>query len=354
MSTTTSQPIPCPQVIVPTADDLEQIIISIGNTFGWEYIKPIEDILGAFPLSHSWNKELDIPELEWEGKIQCCIEEFKLFPVIKIAEFLQVPLVVPIPILDISIDCKRLMSDPSYKTEILKQIEAKGAPVLDLFLSKTTKENWDGTDGVDSPDIKLSEAWKEICEKIQKYLQSGGVAAMSDIIGKSPVDEIIELLEETLPEQVSFFLGLLKSIPAGGYEFDVDGLFQSLKKQAEEEGVAFQELILNFEIPFVSDVPDFLGLSEVLPKTLGDLIDLDKTREVKNIDMPNWEIQKLYEKFRTFIKDLPQILLESVLSILSKLIEFLIPPEIPLPFTFCTFLSIIGFPKEISVSSLTS
>ena len=36
MSTTTSQPIPCPQVIVPTADDLEQIIISIGNTFGWE------------------------------------------------------------------------------------------------------------------------------------------------------------------------------------------------------------------------------------------------------------------------------------------------------------------------------
>ncbi len=354
MSTTTSQPIPCPQVIVPTADDLEEIIIYIGNTFGWEYIKPIEDILGAFPLSHSWNKEFDVPELEWEGKIQCMIEEFKLFPVIKIAEFLKVPLVVPIPILDINVDCEKLMSDPSYKTELLKQIEAKGAPVLDLFLDKTTKENWDGTDGVDSPDIKLSKAWKEICEKIQKYLQSGGVAAMSDIIGKSPVDEIIDLLEESLPAEVGFFLGLLKSIPEGGYEFDVDGLFQSLKKQAKEEGVALQELILNFEIPFVADVPSFLGLGDVLPKTLGDLINLDTTKKVKTIDMPNWDMQKLYERFKTFIKDLPQILLETVLSILSDLIGYLIPTDIPLPFTFCTFLSIVGFPKEISVSSLTS
>ena len=77
---------PCPQVVVPTADELEKAIIAIGNQYGWEYIKPIEDILGSFPLSHSWNKEFDVPELEWEGKIQCMIEEFKLFPIIKIAE----------------------------------------------------------------------------------------------------------------------------------------------------------------------------------------------------------------------------------------------------------------------------
>ena len=97
----------CPEVLIPSADDLEKIIIEIGNKYGWEYIKPIEEILGAFPLSHTWPDDLDFPELEWEGKIQAIIEEFKLYPIVKIAEFLAVPLtcnlfsefglVVPIP-----------------------------------------------------------------------------------------------------------------------------------------------------------------------------------------------------------------------------------------------------------------
>ena len=32
-----------------------KIIIFIGNQYGWEYIQPIEEILGAFPLSHTWD-----------------------------------------------------------------------------------------------------------------------------------------------------------------------------------------------------------------------------------------------------------------------------------------------------------
>ena len=76
---TTVEKIPCPKVITPTADDLEKIIIFIGNKYGWEYIEPLNEILGAFPLSHSWDGiTLDIPELEWENKIQAIIEEFKL------------------------------------------------------------------------------------------------------------------------------------------------------------------------------------------------------------------------------------------------------------------------------------
>ena len=36
----TKKPIPvdCPEVVIPSADDLEKIIIHIGNTYGWEYI----------------------------------------------------------------------------------------------------------------------------------------------------------------------------------------------------------------------------------------------------------------------------------------------------------------------------
>ena len=35
---TTPVAVACPEVIIPSADDLEEIIIFIGNTYGWEYI----------------------------------------------------------------------------------------------------------------------------------------------------------------------------------------------------------------------------------------------------------------------------------------------------------------------------
>ena len=89
--TTQSVAVDCPEVLIPSADDLEKIIIFIGNRYGWEYIKPIEEILGAFPLSHTWNgAELDIPELEWEGKVQAIIEEFKLFIVYFLKSFIHI------------------------------------------------------------------------------------------------------------------------------------------------------------------------------------------------------------------------------------------------------------------------
>ena len=49
------------------------------------------------------------------------IEEFKLFPIIKIAEFLSVPLSVPIPPFGITVDCQKLIEDPSYKGTIIKR-----------------------------------------------------------------------------------------------------------------------------------------------------------------------------------------------------------------------------------------
>ena len=48
MTTSTSVSVPCPDVLVPTADDLEEIIIFIGNQYGWEYIEPINEILVLF------------------------------------------------------------------------------------------------------------------------------------------------------------------------------------------------------------------------------------------------------------------------------------------------------------------
>jgi hypothetical protein len=45
-------------------------------------------------------------------------------------------------------------------------------------------------------------------------------------------------------------------------------------------------------------------------------------------------------------------LFEACLAKLTELIKFFIPPEIPIPFTLCTFLSLLGFPKQIDVVEL--
>ena len=128
--------------------------------------------------------------------------------------------------------------------------------------------------------------------------------------------------------------------------------FKSLRKQAEEEGLELLELLKQTEIPFVSAVPEILGLKDVLPETLGDLINLGETGEHKKIDFPRWDEQRLFERFKTFIKDLPQILFEACLAKLTDLIQYFIPPNIPIPFTLCTFLTVIGFPKQIDVVEL--
>ena len=339
----------CPEVVIPSADDLEKIIIFIGNQYGWEYIQPIEEILGAFPLSHTWPKELDWPELEWEGKIQAIIEEFKLYPIVKIAEFLAVPLTVVVPPFGITVDAKKLFEDPSYKLELLDELEKSlGLDVIESLMDDFSAESWNGKFGVDIPKIKLAKAWKELIEELKKIFMSGGMSAMAKLIEKEPLETIVE----SLPDPIGFFLELIASFPKGGYEFDADALFKKLREQAEKEGLELKELLLQTEIPFVSEVPSILGLDDILPETLGDLIDFDAKKEFKKFDFPRWDEQRLFERFKTFIKDLPQILLEACLAKLTELIKFFIPPEIPIPFTLCTFLTVLGFPKQIDVVEL--
>ena len=351
--TTSNEPVkvPCPKVVKPTADDLEKIIIFIGNQYGWEYIKPLEELLGAFPLSHSWDGiTLDIPELEWEGKIQCIIEEFKLYPLVKIAEvfskIIPVPLVVVEPITGISVDVPKLVQDPDYKAKLLTEFQEAGDEILDLFVPDFILENWDGTDGIDAPAIKMSKAWKEFVAKIKELFQGNIFGTLAEILKDSALEAAIEAIK-AVGSPFTDYLDLLISLPGmvvsgGQLDFDTDAFLMGLKKQ-----------LLAYPLPVVSEIApqaELVGLD--LPETLGDLIDLEEIGEFKKVDFPNWNIDKLRDRIDNFIRNLPQMLLEAVLEKLSKYLGMLIPSGIPIPFTLCSFLEFLGFPKEISVSNL--
>ena len=359
---TTVEKIPCPKVIVPTADDLEKIIIFIGNKYGWEYIEPLNEILGAFPLSHSWDGiTLDIPELEWENKIQAIIEEFKLYPIVKIAEtigkLVPIDLVIIEPITGIQVDVVALISDPDYKAKLLTEFQEAGDEIIDLLVPDFVLENWDGTEGIDVPAIKLSQAWKEFVRKVKKIMQGNIFEAFEPLFDNAAVKAVVEVLE-LLPAPISTILKILLDLPkmvanGGKLDFDTDKFLMDLKKEFKEAGKDFQEELLAMPIPVVSEIAseaEVLGLE--LPETLGDLINLEDIGEFKKIDFPNWNIDKLGDRLKNFIENLPQMLLEACLEKLTKLIKFFIPEGLPLPFTLCSFLEIIGMPKEISIDNL--
>ena len=142
-------------------------------------------------------------------------------------------------------------------------------------------------------------------------------------------------------------------VNGGQLDFDTDAFLMGLKEQFKDAGKDFQTELLAYPLPVVSEIADsaeLVGLD--LPETLGDLIDLEEIGEFKKVDFPNWNIDKLRDRLDNFIRNLPQMLLEATLDALKKYIGILIPDRIPIPFTLCSFLEFLGFPKEISVSNL--
>ena len=65
-----------------------------------------------------------------------------------------------------------------------------------MFLPDFVLENWDGTDGVDAPAIKISKAWKEFIAEVKKILTGNIFFGISKAVDESPLKEIIELIEE--------------------------------------------------------------------------------------------------------------------------------------------------------------
>ena len=137
----------------------------------------------------------------------------------------------------------------------------------------------------------------------------------------------------------------------------MDEIYELVKQKLDPEGISIQETLLNFPFPIPIAIPSILGLDEVIPETVGDLINLIETEEVKEIDMPNWNVEKLFQRFKTFMSDLPQILFDTVMkvcldmfSLFKDVFNALIPEELNLiPLTLCSFLTLIGFPKQINV-----
>ena len=142
-------------------------------------------------------------------------------------------------------------------------------------------------------------------------------------------------------------------VNGGQLDIDTDAFLMGLKKQFKDAGKDFQEELLAYPLPVVSEIAgqaELVGLD--LPETLGDLIDLEEIGEFKKVDFPNWNIDKLRDRIDNFIRNPTSNVTLSSSRLVSKFLGMLIPSGIPIPFTLCSFLEFLGFPKQISVSNL--
>jgi len=326
--------VPCPDVVVPTADDLRQIFLAIGNRYGWQELEKIEEILGAFPLSFTWNPNFDFKELEWDGRIEALIEEFKMFPAVKIAEVLSefVPFDFEFtdPIFGIKVDVIKLFKDPEYKGQLIQEMRDKFEELKDL-LPDLSRENWDGTDGVDSPDLALTQMFKEMISEIKKMLTNSLYYGF---------EKLIKVFKEIWD---ALGLDFIPSLVIDILTFDIDGFLQSVKdkwKEEKERGISFQsfkDYLLGIQLPLI-------GL------TVGDLINLES--EDSKIDFPNWDTQKILNKIKAYFIDFPQKIIEEWIEKVTKFFEAIgLKWPIPIPFTFCAFLEAIGVPKTIDITN---
>ena len=159
-------------------------------------------------------------------------------------------MVVVEPITGISVDVRLLITDPDYKGQLLTQFQEAGDDIIDLLVPDFVLENWDGTDGIDAPAIKMTKAWKEFVAKVKELFKGNVFGTLAEILGNEALETAIETIE-ALPDPFPDYLALLLSLPGmvvngGQLDFDTDKFLMGLKKQFKEAGKDFQtELLLS-------------------------------------------------------------------------------------------------------------
>ncbi len=184
--TSTTITIPCEGSLLPKPADLTNIFNQITNSIATlelaglpeeaqkvrDILDDIESVLGNFPVSISKPVfgTLEIPEVEWEKRINAMIEEYHLFIQAKFMEIinnvLPISFAVPVPPFGISVDVVKLFSDPAYKGTIKQQfvdeVETFYPMLPDIYKS------FDGTYGLESADMKAEAVWEYVMTQLNK------------------------------------------------------------------------------------------------------------------------------------------------------------------------------------------
>jgi hypothetical protein len=283
----------------------------------------IDSLLGNYPIAITRPVfgSISSPEIEWELRARAIVSEFKLYVIAKCLEIIEAIigglLTIPVPFLG-SVNILQLFSDPNYRASI----RAKISENLEGAMAVVGKlgESFSGDYGVEAPDMQLQEIWSWFVMQMTSIATGILHAAFGTLI--SMFNRIWRALR--LPALVALatidiealIQGAIDSVstllPAGQYYQQVIAALKSLN-------------IFGFSLESLlgGEYEDYTESSEL---TVNRLISAAKDFAVK---WPMYLIEVWMQAVTAFFNAIG----------LGALLAYI-------PFTFCQFLQVIGFPTS--------
>ena len=315
----------CPEVQLPTIANLvnlfgDLITVAERNKDSEidelkEEAKKLKDILEKLrstvlaPYDPKF-KRLEIPEKEYEIMLVRLITEYGTFVqaqivaiIQKLLDELKIEFKVTVSILGIDVDAVKFAIDRPYRAEILGQIN------VDSMYDLLPPEYQSFRDKFDSADLRG--------KKINDFIDDAVKAALSG--------NIIDGLKK---------LGLDAFTPPDDPRELVRTAIQEIKADAKKDMQEKIDAIKEIDVAGIT-------LEEIIGGELSD-----------NVDISEFTFDRLVSRLITFAEDFFAYLIKEVLARiteaikaipgLDKIIEFL-------TFTFCDFLTLLGFPKTLAL-----
>ena len=318
--TTTVPPMECPDVMLPTPANLANLfgnIITQAERAAQSEIdevreeaQKLKDIVQKIrdtvlsPYDPKF-KKLEIPEKEYEIMITRLVNEYSTYVQAKMLEIIAelTTIEVNITILGVEVDAIKFAIDRPYRAEILGQID------VDSMYDLLPSEYQSFKDKFDSADLRGKKINDFIETKIKEFLQGNIIDGLKDLG-----------LSFTLPTD-----------PRAAVQLAIQEIKDDAKKDMTEK---------------IDDLKSIQVGPYTIEEILGGEFD-------DNVEITEFTFDRLIDKLLVFAQDYWSYLVKEVLSKITDAIKAI--PGLEdiiefLTFTFCDFLTFLGFPKTIDLS----
>src|SRR6056300_1736280 len=298
--------IECPDVLLPTPANLRNLFSGLA-THAYRYEinelkKTLEDIRKLISSVDPKFEKIEIPELEWEIMITKLSADFPMYVQKQILELINTlfPIDFNVTILGIQINIIDFLTDPSTVLDNLKLEEIDS--IYDLIPSEY--KIWDKFETADFKKETVSNYIRSEVAKKMNLLLHGGFTGLIDLF-----DEIWDALG-------------LPSIPALE-ELDLEALIRD-KTTEELESISIFGYSLN----------DLLG---------GEFDN--------NVDIDEYNKERFLKRAREFAEEWQTYLIKKWMEKVTSFFDAIGLGALTqwITFTFCDFLTIIGFPTTIDL-----
>ena len=341
--------IPCEGSLLPKPADLTNIFNQIANSIATleiqglpdeaqkirDILDDIESLLGNFPISISEPVfgSLDIPEVEWEKRINAMIEEYHLFIQAKFMEIidtvLPISFSIPVPPFGINVDVVQLFSDPTYKDTIKQQfvdeVETFYPMLPDIYKS------FDGTYGLESADMKAEAIWEYVMTQLNKGALGILHGAFGGLIDK--FDEIWKALG----------LPALPGLTNLNVQSIIEGMISSIEDQIKSAPDDLKEELRKQAIAQLESI-------SIVGYTLMDLLGGEPNDFVESMER---KMDRFKRRLKNFGEEWPKYLIQEWMQLVQKFFKAIGLGSLIdwITFTFCDFLKLIGLPTSITLST---